>query len=319
MTDELDSARLALSAAMAALRKYGFPYLHEFSPEVYRVFRIDPANPYLAARDQVRRKLIVAAERSLDQKRRTAFLGVAALARPSAPREVKERSSQAAETLGCSERTVLRYFETAAEQVVTTLLSTSERPVLDTTDYAFVRSRTRVDLRDEAPYLVMERTINTRSDDIDHIDDRIELPHYAGDELPIRALEGCRIEQNTKIGPNLWAVRLAFPRKLHTGDQHSFATSIKLPDRPSLAPIALFLPHTPSTNATLELRFGERRPAVLERFITPPRVDLRTELPNSSERISPVLARHDFVFHQMQPGLCHGARWRWEDPDVSDS
>lgn len=210
--------------------------------------------------------------------------------------------------LRISGRTALRHFEHAARQIPAILHGIRDRPVREEADYAFLHARTRIDLRSETPYIVNERTISARSDWIDHIDEFLVFPGFTGDALPIRALEGCHVEDITKAERGAWSFKLVFPRTLRVGDHHSFATSIQLPTQDALTPIAAFLPRTTSYDAALELRFGDQRPAKLERFVAPPLAEVL-----DSELFEPVNSRHDFVFRQMHPGFIHGARWRWDE------
>lgn len=305
-----DTAKSELETAMESLRKRGFMRTPPLSPRLMELLQLDPSTPPDTAREYVRRRLIATADQ-LDPTLRTAFLVVGGL-RPDAPLGTGERLAQAAGQLRVSERTARRRFEEATEQIVPILLSTGHRSVLPEIDYSFVHVRTRFDLRDETPYIVNERTISVRSDGIDHVDERIGLPRFNGDNLLVRALEGCKVDHARKVGMGIWDVRLSFPRRLRTGDRHSFATSFELPGRDALDPIAGFLPHTVSYDASVELLFGDRRPAALERFVSPPLMDSSTSLPDS-ELIEPVQAHHDFAFNKMQPGLCYGVRWRWDD------
>lgn len=310
MTDDNPDAKAELDDLMESLRKRGFMRTPEFSPRLADALHVDSSLPQGTAQEHIRRKLVATADQ-LDPPLRTAFLAVAGL-RPDAPPSTGERLAHAARLLSTSERTARRRFDDAAEQIVAILLSTSQRSILAEIDYSFVHARTRVDLRDATPYIINERTISARSDGIDHVDERIGLPRFTGDSLQIRALEGCRVEQVAQVGLGMWSLRLSFPRPLRVGDRHSFATSIQLPSQDALDPIVGFLPHTTSYDASVELRFGDRRPTAVERFVSPPLIDTNTTFADS-ELITPVEARHDFTFSRMQPGLGYGVRWRWGD------
>lgn len=291
----------------------GFMNMRDFSTELAGVLRLDGSAPPEVLRENVRRRILAAAE-ELDKDLRAVFLTAAGF-RHDAPLSVSARLQAAAVPLRISERTARRRYKQACVGIATILVSTDARSVLADIDYVFLRSRTWIDLRDDEPTIVISRTIGTRSDRIDHVDDRFRLPRFTGEQLTVIGLEGCRAEQPSLVGTNIWALKLRFPRVLRIGDQHTFAISIRLPDRDSLEPFVGFLPHTTSLDATVELRFGDQRPALLEKFSAPPPVDGLIRIPGS-ELIQPVAARHVFVFEQMKPGLCFGVRWHWDDADL---
>jgi len=314
-TNNSDPVDPALQAAFDTLRTRGIANIRSFPPELLALLRIDPAAPPATIHEQVRRKLLATADQ-LEPELRIAFLAVGGF-RPGAPSSAGERLREAATQLRVSERTARRRFEKAVVQIAAILAGTGDRTVLEDIDYAFLRSRTRLDLSGKTPYITNERTISARSGGIDHVDERISLPRLRGSELNIRPLEGCTIAHTREVDPGLWAVRFAFPSRLQAGDQHSFASSIRLPDHDALEPVAGFLPHTTSYVAALELRFGDRRPAALELFATPPPVKSLKRVPGA-EIIRPVNARHDFIFRKMQPGLCYGVKWHWDDEFLTD-
>lgn len=291
----------------------GFMGMRAFSPELLEVLRLDPSTPPGVLREQVHRRLVTAAEQ-VDKNLSTIFLTAAGFRR-DAPPGVAARLQAAAAPLQISERTARRRYQRACARIAAILVSSETRSALADIDYVYLASRTWIDLRDDEPAIVISRTLSARTDRIDHIEDRFRLPRFTGDQLTVISLEGCRLERSTLVGDRIWALTLGFPHVLRLGDQHTFAISIRLPDRDSLDPFVGFLPHTTSLDATVELLFGERRPAVLEKFSTPPPVDGLTRIPGA-ETIRPVEDRHLFVFEQMKPGLCFGIRWHWEDPYV---
>lgn len=182
--------------------------------------------------------------------------------------------------------------------------------MLQDVDYVFAGARCRVDMSGPKPAVVMERTITARSEGIDHTDERIGFPRLAGEHLGLRALEGCSIGDLKFVAPGTWALRLLLPKKLHPGEQHSFAFSVILPDHASLDPLVGFLPHTATYDAEVELLFGESRPNALQQFVSTPPLEPEAHVP-PEQWSQPVARRHLFRFDQMQPGLCYGVRWRW--------
>ncbi|HMR47747.1 MAG TPA: hypothetical protein PKE40_00740 [Arachnia sp.] len=307
MTDDTEAGGRTLQHAFALLRRHGVMRIETYPAALLEALGISPSAPTEAVREYVRSRLLRAADRLRPQECGTAFKIVAGLCE-GYPDDTDGRLRKAADEIGRSDRTVRRYYDEAAKQIPALLDRVRERSVSQEVDYAFVYARTRVDLREETPYIVNERTISVRSDWIDHVDEQLVLPNFTGDMLDIRALEGCRVESVAKSDHGAWRFRLVFPRALRAGERHAFATSIKLPSRDTLAPVAGFAPRNTSYDALLELRFGARRPAVLERFVASP----LAETPLRSELIKPVEARHDFLFRQMQAGFWHGVRWRWD-------
>lgn len=296
------------------LRARGFARIVSFSPELLASLRLSPSAPPEILREHVRRRILSAAEQ-LDRPLGNLFLTVAGF-RSDSPAAVSARLRAAADATGVSDRTVRRHYEQACVRLSVLIRSDSTRSALPDIDYVYRSSHTWIDLRDDEPTIVVTRTLSARSDHIGHVDDRIRLPRFDGDSLRVIGLEGCRVATPHLVGTRIWAMKLSFPRPVRVGEQHTFALSIRLPDRDSLEPFVGFLPHTTSLDATVDLLFGDRRPAMLERFAAPPPVDGLDRIPGSA-LIRPVETRHTFIFDQMQPGICCGVRWHWDDVNLT--
>lgn len=294
---------------LTSFKTQGFRDTNHFSEELLHVLKVNGSQPEPVIHEQVRRRLIDAAN-GLDREDRLLFLTVAGLTRGSADL-AGERIRQAVELLHMSESSVQRRYPKVARKLARVCAS---RWALDV-EYVFVHAHTRVDLRDDTPVVVNERTISVLSDGVDHFTERTGAPALADSDLRVRALEGCTLMSKEPLGPGIWELKLQFPRMLLAGDQHTFVLSYRFPDRASLAPVIGFLPHHASYNGILDLNFGQILPVALERFRTPPPVDGLRRIPGS-EIISDVQSRHRFEFPQMQPGLCYGVRWQWTDPEA---
>ena len=294
---------------LTSFKTQGFRDTNHFSEELLHVLRVNGSQPEPVIHEQVRRRLIDAAN-GLDSEDRLLFLTVAGLTRGSAEL-AGERVRQAVELLHMSESSVQRRYPKVARKLARVCAS---RWALDV-EYVFVHAHTRVDLRDDTPVVVTERTISVLSDGVDHFTERTGAPSLADSDLRVRALEGCTLLAKEPLGPGIWQLQLGFPRTLLAGDHHTFVLSYRFPNRESLAPVIGFLPHHASYNGILDLNFGHTLPASLERFRTPPPVDGLHRIPGS-EIIRDVQARHRFEFPQMKPGLCYGVRWHWTDPEA---
>ncbi|MDF1489343.1 hypothetical protein [Tessaracoccus caeni] len=315
-TNETDGIAMGLRKAIEGLGTRGIRRVTSFPPELISALHVDGAAPFHILQEHVGRRLIAVAE-TLPPPLHTAFVIVGGF-HQNAPSSVSERVRQAATELDVSARTVRRRFEEAAHQISLSLARRGNESVLADIDYSFIASRTGIDLRHDRPVVATQRTIGTRSDGIDHIDDQIGLPSYHGDTLYVRAAEGCEVASTTRVSPIHWVRRLRFPRPLKAGEDHTFVVSFELPSQDCLDPIAGFMPRTNSYDASLELRFGPRRPQVLEHFCTPPPAEQLTVLIPGSRLITDVEARHVFTFNQMQPGYCYGVKWHWGGPPAEE-
>ncbi|HMR47849.1 MAG TPA: hypothetical protein PKE40_01140 [Arachnia sp.] len=315
-TDETKSVAEELKDAIKRLATRGFSRAKSFPAELLEALEIDATAPEPVVREHVGRRLMAASE-ELTPDRRTVFrTGLGLL--PGSPLTVEERFDLAGDQIQRSGRTARRHFEDAVEQICMTLAVRGNESVLADIDYAFVRARTSIDLRHERPVIANTRVISVRSHSISYIDERIGLRAYQGDTLHLRAVEGCDAVETKRVGPGLWSLRLRFPQPLRRGEQHGFTVSFELPDQDSLEPIAGFLPYTASYDAAIVLRFGAKRPAMLERFCTPPPAEqLAVRFPGS-ELITPDRSSYEFVFDQMRVGYCHGVRWHWDGPPAEE-
>lgn len=290
------------------LRSRGMNSASRIHPALLRALGVPSDTPPGEARDLVRRSLLAHSDR-LDHTHRIAFLESAGFRR-DAPVATGDRVSAAAGALKTSKRTIYRLIEQAIDQIAALVFSRSQRCLLQDIDYVFLRARVRVDLTGNYPAIVTERTLSARSDGIDHLDERLFFPKLAGEHLNLIALEGCTLEDNNFVDRGIWSIRLRLPRALAMGEQHTFAVSVRLPDHESLDPVIGFLPRTTSFDATVEFRFGDRLPAMLEKFTAPPPIPGIVPA-GDTERVTPEGRRHTFVLPQMRPGLCYGVRWFW--------
>lgn len=301
----------SLRAALDALRTTGIHQITRLDPVLLAALRVPDGASLPEARELARRSLLTHADR-LSPELRTAFLEAAGFRR-DAPARAGERIQALADHLHISRRSAYRRVQKAIDQLTVMLLAGSERCVVEDIDYVFLNSRVRVDLEGDSPTVVTERTISARSDNVSHLDDRLYFPRLTGDFLNLRALEGCTVTSNELVSPGVWAVRVELPRTFRAGERHTFALSVRLPDHDSFEPVIGFLPYTTSFDATVELRFGNRRPASLEQFVALPPIP-GAPRPSDTQRVTPVERKHVFVLPQMRPGWCYGIKWSWDTP-----
>ncbi len=297
-----------LLAALKHLRSRGISATGRIRPALLQALGVPLDTPPSEARDLVRRSLLAYSDR-LDPTQRVAFLEAAGFRRDS-PTAAGDRVRAAANKLRTSRRTTYRYIDQAMEHIVSWVFTRSDKCLLQDIDYVFLQARVRVDLTGSYPTIVTERTLSARSDGIDHLDERLFFPRFAGEHLNLIALEGCTLEDNNFVDRGIWSIRLRLPRALAVGEQHTFAVSVRLPDHESLDPVVGFLPRTTSFDATVEFRFGDRLPAMLEQFTAPPPIP---GIPSGgdTQRVVPDRRRLTFALPQMRPGLCYGVRWSW--------
>lgn len=317
----LDGSRVAddealLRDAIIELRAAGIQWAAGFKPKLLEVLNIPAATSSPHTRELVRRSLLAHSDQ-LNQKHRQAFLEAAGFRR-GADSSPGARFQAAADIFGVSRRTAYRMVDEAIDSLVTVLLSPQQRCAVQDVDYVFTTSRCRVDLSGPSPTVVMERTLTSHSIGLDHIEERVGYPRLNGEQLNLRALEGCAVKEKRFIAPGIWSLRLGFPRPLQIGEQHSFAISVIFPDHESLEPVVGFLPHTTSYDAKVELVFGENLPEALHRFETMPPLEPESHV-NPTAWTRPVQSKHEFVFSQMRPGICYGVRWRQERPRRDNS
>lgn len=309
MTAEETKTEQSLLDAIKDLKEVGFPNMREIPGSLMRALRIIPKQPAEVIRQQTRQRLLEAAKRLPDEDHRKIFPIITGLdAGVYEPTAV--RVARAAAAVDRSDRTVQRWY---VEKVVPRIIELLAEPPSRIITYYFTQSHITVDLTGAQPVVITRRTICALSDGVDHIVDRIGTPSLGEKDLTLRLAYGCTVGGLDRLGPEVWSIRLDFPRPLASGEEHAFVVSCQFPDRESLAPLMGFLPYHDSLDGILELEFGDTLPAALDQFTTPPPIDGLHHIPGS-KRTHRVKSKHVFTMPRMVPGICYGVKWHWEDP-----
>ncbi|TRY16879.1 hypothetical protein FOJ82_13480 [Tessaracoccus rhinocerotis] len=305
-------------------RTKGINHIEAFSPELLRILSIDADTSASAQHGAVKRAMLTVAERLTERTddrktraHRTVFIKAAGFSRKS-PESARERMLIAGEAVGRSARTAYRYYDDAVARLTRILLGEPRMSegTIPTDDHIDVRSRTWVDLREDQPIISSQRTIRSLVDRLDHVIEHVRMPWWTGREtFPLKALEGCALEEPLKVGESTWQYRLRFRKPLEVGDEQSFATSIQFPSPDALAPMIGFRPRGSAYKAQVDLQFGNRRPAALEQFASRLHIEDLHRVPGST-LIHPVQARHTIEFDRMYPGVSYGVRWHWDGTNI---
>ena len=291
--------------AIKKLRSDGIqnPDLHIPKP-LLTVLGLNPGSPF--ARHQVSKALLSCAAR-LEENTRSAFLFAAGFCRDITG-SPGERVNRAATVLNMGRRTLYRHIEKAAHEITHLLLAGDHTPALENIDFITTSTHCRLDLRDDSPTVLMNRTVMALRDGFNALDEHLFLP-LLRDELRYYALEGCRLAGVQDTGGS-WIVQLRLPRCLNVGESHTFSVSVRLPDHDCLEPVFGFAPVTSMHAARIELHFEARLPSLVERIDRTWPAQMMS--PTASGHPVEVMGNRAVAnFRNMQPGWSYGIRWAW--------
>ena len=292
--------------AIKKLRSDGIqnPDLHIPKP-LLTVLGLNPGSPF--ARHQVSKALLSCAAR-LEENTRSAFLFAAGFCKDITG-SPGERVNRAATVLNMGRRTLYRHIEKAAHEITHLLLAGDHTPALENIDFITTSTHCRLDLRDDSPTVLMNRTVMALRDGFNALDEHLFLPLLRDPELRYYALEGCRLAGLQENGGS-WTVQLRLPRCLNVGESHTFSVSVRLPDHDCLEPVFGLAPVTSMHAARIELHFEARLPSLVERIdrAWPSQLMFPTA---SAHPIDVMDKRVVADFRNMQPGWGYGVRWIW--------
>ena len=176
--------------AIKKLRSDGIqnPDLHIPKP-LLTVLGLNPGSPF--ARHQVSKALLSCAAR-LEENTQSAFLFAAGFCRDITG-SPGERVNRAATVLNMGRRTLYRHIEKAAHEITHLLLAGDHTPALENIDFITTSTHCRLDLRDDSPTVLMNRTVMALRDGFNALDEHLFLPLLRDPELRYYALEGCRL------------------------------------------------------------------------------------------------------------------------------
>ena len=292
--------------AIKKLRSDGIqnPDLHIPKP-LLTVLGLNPGSPF--ARHQVSKALLSCAAR-LEKNTRSAFLFAAGFCRDITG-SPGERVNRAATVLNMGRRTLYRHIEKAAHEITHLLLAGDHTPALENIDFITTSTHCRLDLRDDSPTVLMNRTVMALRDGFNALDEHLFLPLLRDPELRYYALEGCRLAGLQENGGS-WTVQLRLPRCLNVGESHTFSVSVRLPDHDCLEPVFGFAPVTSMHAARIELHFEARLPSLVERIDRTWPAQMMS--PTASGHPVEVMGNRAVAnFRNMQPGWSYGIRWAW--------
>ena len=292
--------------AIKKLRSDGIqnPDLHIPKP-LLTVLGLNPGSPF--ARHQVSKALLSCAAR-LEENTRSAFLFAAGFCRDITG-SPGERVNRAATVLNMGRRTLYRHIEKAAHEITHLLLAGDHTPALENIDFITTSTHCRLDLRDDSPTVLMNRTVMALRDGFNALDEHLFLPLLRDPELRYYALEGCRLAGLQENGGS-WTVQLRLPRCLNVGESHTFSVSVRLPDHDCLEPVFGFAPVTSMHAARIELHFEARLPSLVERIDRTWPAQMMS--PTASGHPVDVMDKRVVAdFRNMQPGWSYGIRWAW--------
>lgn len=292
--------------AIKKLRSDGIqnPDLHIPKP-LLTVLGLNPGSPF--ARHQVSKALLSCAAR-LEENTRSAFLFAAGFCKDITG-SPGERVNRAATVLNMGRRTLYRHIEKAAHEITHLLLAGDHTPALENIGFITTSTHCRLDLRDDSPTVLMNRTVMALRDGFNALDEHLFLPLLRDPELRYYALEGCRLAGLQENGGS-WTVQLRLPRCLNVGESHTFSVSVRLPDHDCLEPVFGFAPVTSMHAARIELHFEARLPSLVERIDRAWPAQMMS--PTASGHPVEVMGNRAVAnFRNMQPGWSYGIRWAW--------
>lgn len=292
--------------AIKKLRSDGIqnPDLHIPEP-LLATLGLTPDSPF--AKHLVSKALLSCAAH-LEENTRSAFLFAAGFCR-NITGSPGERVNHSATALKIGRRTLYRHIEKAAHEIALLLLAGDHAPALENIDFITTSTHCRLDLRDDSPAILLNRTVMALRDGINALDEHLFLPLLRDPTLKYYALEGCKLSDVRENGDS-WTVQLRLPRSLTVGESHTFSVSVRLPDHDCLEPVFGLAPVTSMHAARIELHFEARLPRLVERI----------DRAWPAQMMSPTLSGHPVevmrnkavaTFRNMQPGWGYGVRWAW--------
>lgn len=266
---------------------------------------LTPDSPF--ARHLVSKALLSCAAH-LEENTRSAFLFAAGFCR-NITGSPGERVNHSATALNIGRRTLYRHIEKAAHEITHLLLAGDHAPALENIDFITTSTHCRLDLRDDSPAILLNRTVMALRDGINALYEHLFLPLLRDPELKYYALEGCKLSDVQENGDS-WTVQLRLPRRLNVGESHTFSVSVRLPNHDCLEPVFGLAPVTSMHAARIELHFEARLPRLVER------IDRAwpTQIMSPTLSGQPVEVMHNkavTTFRNMQPGWGYGVRWAW--------
>ena len=266
---------------------------------------LTPDSPF--ARHLVSKALLSCAAH-LEENTRSAFLFAAGFCR-NITGSPGERVNHSATALNIGRRTLYRHIEKAAHEITHLLLAGDHAPALENIDFITTSTHCRLDLRDDSPAILLNRTVMALRDGINALYEHLFLPLLRDPELKYYALEGCKLSDVRENGDS-WTVQLRLPHRLNVGESHTFSVSVRLPNHDCLEPVFGLAPVTSMHAARIELHFEARLPRLVER------IDRAWPAQIMSPTLSgqPVEVMHNkavATFRNMQPGWGYGVRWAW--------
>ena len=266
---------------------------------------LTPDSPF--ARHLVSKALLSCAAH-LEENTRSAFLFAAGFCR-NITGSPGERVNRSAAVLKMGRRTLYRHIEKAAHEITHLLLAGDHAPALENIDFITTSTHCRLDLRDDSPAILLNRTVMALRDGINALYEHLFLPLLRDPELKYYALEGCKLSDVRENGDS-WTVQLRLPHRLNVGESHTFSVSVRLPNHDCLEPVFGLAPVTSMHAARIELHFEARLPRLVER------IDRAwpTQIMSPTLSGQPVEVMHNkavATFRNMQPGWGYGVRWAW--------
>ena len=192
---------------------------------------LTPDSPF--ARPLVSKALLSCAA-CLEEGTRSAFLFSAGFSKDITG-SPGERVNHSATALKIGRRTLYRHIEKAAHEITHLLLAGDHAPALENIDFITTSTHCRLDLRDDSPAILLNRTVMALRDGINALDEHLFLPLLRDPELKYYALEGCKLSDVRENGDS-WTVQLRLPHRLNVGESHTFSVSVRLPDHDCLEP-----------------------------------------------------------------------------------
>ena len=301
-----EAASEELFDAIKKLRSDGIQSPDLRLPEpLLKVLKLESDSPF--ARHHVSKALLSCAA-CLGEGTRSAFLFSAGFSKDITG-SPGERVNRSAAVLKMGRRTLYRHIEKAAHEITHLLLAGDHAPALENIDFVTTRTHCRLDLRDDSPTILMDRTVMALRDGFNALDEYLFLPLLRDPELRYYALEGCRLAGVQDNGGSR-TVQLRLPRCLNVGESHTFSVSVRLPDHDCLEPVFGLAPVTSMHAARIELHFEARLPSLVERIdrAWPSQLMFPTA---SGHPIDVMDKRVVADFRNMQPGWGYGVRWIW--------
>lgn len=178
-------------------------------------------------------------------------------------------------------------------------------------EWLVTKARFHMDLRGDAPSIILERTIQSLVGVGDKFVDFVRFPGLLESEkISVTSTIGCEVESVEFKGAGYFVITSRLAKPVMYGDEHEFGISASVPRHDAMDTCVCYYPRTPTRAVRLEVTFGTKKPGIVERFDA----EMPSKIfPEEVEQLDPNQRHHVCDFTRLVVGGNYGIRWEWAD------